>query len=309
MKLIFITSAKSRHARYEFHKHSLVLIALVWLCLPVAIGVLSYYLSYRFENPQVSAVIAEHWKKEVQGNREALMALKDSADTKFQAYTLSLAEAQSRLIRLEALAQKLAKSSNLNKGEFDFNQRPAVGGLSDAQESEAFAKPEFSVAMDDLLKQLDERETQLNVLESLLNNKNLEKEVFLAGRPIKKGWMSSFFGKRLDPFSGKLAQHKGLDFAGKENAEIIAVASGVVTWSGDRYGYGLMVEIDHGGGFKTRYAHNKENLVKVGDIVRKGQTLALMGSTGRSTGPHTHFEVLKNDRQINPERYVYRERN
>lgn len=307
MKLILITSAKSRYARYEFHKPGLVLIAILLFCLPVALGMLSYFLSYRIDDPKVSSAIAENWKDETQRNKQALIALKDSAQTEFQAYTLSLAEAQSRLIRLEALAQKLAKSSNLHKGEFDFNQRPAVGGLHDGNELDAFAKPEFASAMEDLLQQLDERETQLNVLESLLNNENLEKEVFLAGRPIKKGWMSSFFGKRLDPFSGKLAQHKGVDFAGKENAEIIAVASGVVTWSGDRYGYGLMVEIDHGGGFKTRYAHNKENVVKVGDIVRKGQTLARMGSTGRSTGPHTHFEVLKNNRQINPERYVYRE--
>lgn len=100
--------------------------------------------------------------------------------------------------------------------------------------------------------------------------------------------------------------HKGIDFAGKEGAEVIATASGVVSWADERYGYGQLIEINHGNGLKTRYGHNKTLLVKVGDVVSKGQAVALMGSTGRSTGPHVHYEILRNDRQINPIKYVYR---
>ncbi len=100
--------------------------------------------------------------------------------------------------------------------------------------------------------------------------------------------------------------HKGLDFAGKENAEIIATASGVVSWADKRYGYGQLIEIDHGDGFKTRYGHNKTLLVTLGDVVKKGQVIARMGSTGRSTGPHVHYEILRNNDQINPLKYVYR---
>ena len=95
-----------------------------------------------------------------------------------------------------------------------------------------------------------------------------------------------------------------MDFAGKEGSEIIAVAGGVVTWSGERYGYGNLIEINHGNGYTTRYGHNAKLMVEMGDSVEKGQTISLMGSTGRSTGPHVHFEVLKNDRQVNPERFV-----
>ena len=102
----------------------------------------------------------------------------------------------------------------------------------------------------------------------------------------------------------KPANHKGVDFAGKSGAQVVAVADGVVTWSSNRYGYGQMVEINHGNGYSTRYAHNSENLVAVGEEVRKGQTVALMGDTGRATGPNLHFEVLQGGRAVNPVKFI-----
>jgi murein DD-endopeptidase MepM/ murein hydrolase activator NlpD len=116
--------------------------------------------------------------------------------------------------------------------------------------------------------------------------------------------MSSYFGKRTDPFTGKQANHRGVDFAGKSGAEIITVADGVVTWSSSRYGFGKLVEINHGNGYSTRYAHNSENLVAVGDEVKKGQIVALMGETGRATGPNLHFEVLRNGKRVNPVTFI-----
>ena len=160
--------------------------------------------------------------------------------------------------------------------------------------------------LDQLNEQIIDRQQQLETLEALLANKKLENDVFLAGRPIKKGWMSSRFGRRTDPFTGGADWHPGVDFAAKENSEIVAVASGVVTWADKRFQYGTMVEVNHGNGFKTRYAHCKSSLVKVGDIVKKGQVIALVGSTGRSTGPHVHFEVHKNGRVVDPATYIHR---
>jgi murein DD-endopeptidase MepM/ murein hydrolase activator NlpD len=126
-------------------------------------------------------------------------------------------------------------------------------------------------------------------------------------RPVAAGWVSSHFGHRPDPFTGRPAIHQGLDFAGVDNSAILAVAPGVVTWSGRQRGYGNLIEIDHGRGWVTRYGHNASNLVTVGDYVKPGQTIALMGSTGRATGAHLHFEVLYRGRHQNPARFVPRD--
>ena len=155
---------------------------------------------------------------------------------------------------------------------------------------------------------LTDREQQLDILESLLNNRKLEEQSWLSGLPVQKGWISSHYGQRTDPFSGKLSMHNGLDLAGKEGSNVVAVAAGVVTWAGSKTGYGQLVEISHDDGFVTRYAHNKENLVQPGDVVRKGETIALMGSSGRSTGAHVHYEVYKHGRSVDPSSYVARTR-
>jgi murein DD-endopeptidase MepM/ murein hydrolase activator NlpD len=150
------------------------------------------------------------------------------------------------------------------------------------------------------------REVQFEVLAGLLSSEQLRTESTPAGRPIRSGWQSSSFGSRIDPISGKRAWHTGADFAGREGSDILAVASGVVSWSGVKAGYGTMIEVAHGDGLSTRYAHNQENLVELGDLVRRGDVIALMGSSGRSTGPHVHFEVFKHGRAVDPASYVRR---
>jgi murein DD-endopeptidase MepM/ murein hydrolase activator NlpD len=152
--------------------------------------------------------------------------------------------------------------------------------------------------------ELENRENQLVVLENLVLNENLQKEVQPSGRPILKGWISSYFGMRTHPLSGRREMHKGIDFAGKLGGPVIAVAKGVVTYAGKRYGYGQVIDIAHGNGYTTRYAHNSRLLVSVGDTVEKGFQIAEIGSSGRSTGPHVHFEVLKNGREVNPVRFI-----
>ena len=222
------------------------------------------------------------------------------------ALTLRVAEMQARLVRLDALGERITAVAKLDRGEFDFSQIPAIGGPETDDQGGFFENPDFIDAIDSLSKRIENRTQQLNILETLLANRKIEGEVFLAGRPIKKGWMSSHYGHRTDPFNGRLAMHEGVDFAGKLGSEIITVGSGVVTWSGDRYGYGQMVEINHGSGYMTRYAHNMENKVEMGDIVKQGQVIALMGSSGRSTGPHVHFEVYKHGRAVDPSTYIHR---
>jgi murein DD-endopeptidase MepM/ murein hydrolase activator NlpD len=142
------------------------------------------------------------------------------------------------------------------------------------------------------------------VLEDFLLNRKLQEEVHPEGRPVDTGYVSSRYGNRNDPFTGRRAFHKGIDFAGPQGAEVVAVASGVVVWSGQRYGYGEMIEVNHGNGYATRYAHNAQNLVAVGDTVKRGQRIARMGDTGRATGPNLHFEVLRNGRTVDPLTFI-----
>ena len=148
----------------------------------------------------------------------------------------------------------------------------------------------------------------MGVLENMILTRELNKQVYPEGRPVQDGWISSYFGRRADPFTGYSAVHKGLDFAGPEGTKVSTVAAGLVTFAGERSGFGQMVEINHGNGLATRYCHNEKVLVKQGDMVRKGQEVALMGSTGRSTGPHLHFEVLKNGAQVDPLRFIGEDR-
>ena len=223
------------------------------------------------------------------------------------ALTIKLAELQSHVLRLNALGERLADNANIPEKEFNFNKLPPSGGPSTTTSN--ISKKSFAqllVEITQLENSLDHEENQLQMLESLTLGHHIENTRYLSGRPITKGWLSSYFGMRKDPFNGRPTMHKGIDFAGKEDGNIIATASGVVSWSDERYGYGQLIEINHGDGLKTRYGHNKKLLVSVGDVVTKGQVIAKMGSTGRSTGPHVHYEILHNNKQINPLKFVYR---
>ena len=238
--------------------------------------------------------------------RSAIATTRQQTEDTLDALSIRIGQMHARIIRLDALGRRLTEMADLDEGEFEFDSVPAIGGPEEEplMTGSAVAVPEVLAAMRDLDNQLNNREAQLGVLESMLLDQNLSDRVYPQGRPVKSGWMSSYFGRRTDPFTGKPANHQGVDFAGKAGAEVIAVADGVVTWSSPRYGFGKLVEINHGNGYATRYAHNSENLVSIGQEVRKGQTVALMGDTGRATGPNLHFEVLRNGKRVNPVTFI-----
>lgn len=242
---------------------------------------------------------------ELAEQRNAIASTRQETEDTLDALAIRIGQMNARVIRLDALGRRLTEMAELDDGEFDFDANPGLGGPEEPYPTgSAVAVPEVLAAMQDLDSQLVDREAQLGALESVLLNQNLNERVYPAGRPVTAGWMSSYFGRRTDPFTGKPANHKGVDFAGKAGAQVVAVADGVVTWSSNRYGYGQMVEINHGNGYATRYAHNSENLVAIGEEVRKGQTVALMGDTGRATGPNLHFEVLHRGRAVNPVKFI-----
>jgi murein DD-endopeptidase MepM/ murein hydrolase activator NlpD len=266
---------------------------------------LGYALAATQEGAGESARIAA-LRAEISSQREMLTSLRTSADEQINALALRLGDINANVIRLNALGGRLTDMADLDDGEFDFANPPAIGGPEEGVESAAVEGqlPRLLSDVDTLEAALDQQSMQLAALEGLMLNRKLDERVRPKGRPVKAGFISSFFGRRSDPLTGKSAWHKGIDFAGKTGTEVVAVGDGVVSWSGKRQGFGNMVEIKHGSGYVTRYAHNQVNLVAVGDRVSQGQTIALMGSTGRSTGSHLHFEVLQNDKVLDPARFV-----
>jgi len=235
---------------------------------------------------------------------------REQLDSSLSAMTFKLAQMRSRLVRLDALGEQLTQIASLEEGEFDFSVAPGLGGPDNVLIIEAASasdvEQELGLMFARLDNALESRESQLQILQSMLSDKKLKSERTVAGRPILKGWMSSKYGMRTDPFDGGRRWHAGVDFAGRKGSDVIAVASGVVTWSSERSGYGNMVEINHSDGFVTRYAHNEANIADLGAIVKKGDLIAKMGSSGRSTGPHVHFEVFKNGRTVDPASYIKR---
>jgi murein DD-endopeptidase MepM/ murein hydrolase activator NlpD len=273
--------------------------------LPVSLAGLSYEFGMKKGVARAQAAEETLAAEEARERAEALADMAVEAERRLESMTLLLAELQSRVTRLDAVGMNLTQSAGLEPGEFNFDMAPALGGpLMTSQEDARELIPALEGELFALSTALDDREVQLDILSELIQGEQVKSDATPSGRPILSGWLSSRYGTRIDPFSGKKAWHEGVDFAGKAGSNIVAVASGVVSWSGERYGYGKMVEVAHGDGVITRYAHNQENLVKVGDMVRRGDVVALMGNSGRSTGPHVHFEVHKNGRPVDPASYL-----
>ncbi len=304
MSIIFLPNNSAGPAKKVASKHILAGLAALVLFVPAVAVFVGYQVGKESAIDQREAFVSAMVEHQLDAQRSDLAAAKQNAQENINALTLRLAELQSRVIRLDALGQRLTEMAKLDEGEFDFDESPSLGGPAQVADLGEADLGTFLTSFDVLADQLDDREQQLAVLESLMMSRSLEDEVFPAGFPAEKGWISSRFGMRTDPFSGRPARHDGIDIAGKHGSKVLSIASGVVTWSGERYGYGNLVEINHGNGYVTRYAHNSEHLVEVGDMVKKGQSIALMGSSGRSTGPHIHFEVLRHGNVVNPLKYV-----
>lgn len=244
------------------------------------------------------------WSRRLDDQSAQVLEAKRDLQDRLDALAGRVGQMNAHVIRLDALGRRLTEMAHLDKGEFNFDSPPAVGGPEGLVEGALVASPDLSAMLDDLSHQIKDRERQLSVLESLISTRNLNRQIVPGGRPVLQGWISSYFGQRSDPFTGHQAVHRGIDFAAPAGSQVVAVASGIVTYSKERFGYGRTVEINHGNGYVTRYGHNQRVLVAVGDTIQKGQAIALIGSTGRSTGPHLHFEVLKEGRAVDPMKFV-----
>ncbi|HVQ34217.1 MAG TPA: peptidoglycan DD-metalloendopeptidase family protein [Lysobacter sp.] len=230
-----------------------------------------------------------------------LAAARSSSQREINALAARLGELQAQANRLNALGERLTRAGQLQDGEFDFEQPVPTGGPGPVRD---MPRDELQRELTSLEREYSASGQQLTVMESLLFNRELDRNSVPSRDPIANSYITSGFGGRADPIVGGHQFHKGIDFKAKVGDPVLAVADGVVSFAGVRSGYGNVVEIDHGNGYVTRYAHNSRLLGRVGDLVRAGSQIAKAGSTGRSTGAHVHFEVWENGRVVNPRKFL-----
>ncbi len=290
MNIIFLSRKHGRPMTVQLKPRLIAAVAGAFVFLSATLGCAGYYVAEHVfdEEPVVMAQAS----KSQQG------------DDQLKAMTARMADMQARLMRLDALGEHLAESANLKSEEFDFSKKPPMGGPLTNELTILGDRPSVQLRLQELSAEIDMKAAQLEALDSVLSGKRNQASSYLANMPVRRGYMTSRFGYRSDPFSGRVAYHAGIDFAGPEGTDVYAVADGVVAWAGSKNGYGNTVEVNHGGGVVTRYAHARNVVVKAGDLVSKDQLIAYMGSTGRSTGPHLHYEVLKSGKQVDPASYI-----
>lgn len=242
-------------------------------------------------------------QQQISQQKAQLGGVRQDAQRSIDALAVKLGQLQAQSTRLDALGERLAEVGKLDVSEFDFGQQPAVGGIEEVG-STAYALPQtLNTSIGQLTQRFDTQQAQLSALQSLLLDAKIESNLKPTGMPVQ-GYISSYFGVRTDPFDGHTERHTGIDIPTPYGTPVHAVAEGMVTFAGVRHGYGNVVEIDHGNGYMTRYAHNSKLVVHPGEHVQVGQVIAKAGSTGRSTGPHVHFEVWYKGRVINPLAFV-----
>ena len=302
MNIIFFSRREGRARHFNLgHPFAVGAFATVL----VAILATAFSLGFKIGESKGHPRGGSSWTEALAEQQSEIKELKAELQRRVDAVAMRIGQMNAHVIRLDALGKRLTQMANIDNREFDFGTTPAVGG-PESDIGAAMQAPDLSAMLSGLELKISSRDAQLAALENALLSKKLDEQIRPDGRPVRAGHISSYFGERQDPFSGHQAFHKGIDFASTAGSAIVAVAAGVVTFAGDKVGYGNLVEVNHGNGLITRYGHNRSNAVNVGRTVERGDTLAYVGSTGRSTGPHVHFEVLKNGRQIDPLTFIGR---
>ena len=304
MSITVIYSMKETQHTFSLTKKKLLVISFAFLLLIIACFAAIQQV-YQQQLQQFEAITLQN--NEVSKAQEIQVIKSENAE-KLLVLANKIGDLQAQMDHLNALGERVIEKSQLPNDEFNLEMSVPEGGpMVDASEL-YFHYTDLLDQVNYIDQTLKNREKQFDKLEITLNNLHLTDQIYISGKPVngKHVWLSSPFGVRKDPFTGKLTQHNGVDIAAQVGMPIIATAAGVVTEASEHQGYGFLVEIQHGNGMVTRYAHAKSVSVSVGDIVSKGQKIATVGNTGRSTGPHVHYEVLKNGKPINPNYYIQR---
>lgn len=303
---ISVHSASSKRRPLHFNKKRVSFLIFLAFFIGLSLSWVGFHIGIEHQRHQgPSQALYTQWTQEVRGqHQEALIQLQDKHQRHIDALTRHVGKLESSLLRLNALGEQLVQAADLDPQEFNFDQDPALGGPITPNPMRL--PYDLKAQLSRLNHLMDRRYEQLSTIHDLLVNQSQILKLNFSGlnRPVKSGWISSLFGYRIDPITGKQAWHSGIDFSGKEGSPIFAIASGVVTFAGKKGGYGNLLELNHGHGLSTRYGHNQKLLVKAGQIVEQGQVIACMGHTGRATGSHVHLEVRKQGKAVDPAMYI-----
>lgn len=304
MNIILISGAAARARTLTLDWRHWMLGGFGALALFLSFTLLFNYVTLRYaasiNHPLLQAILLADQRQEAQKAQEVLQG-------HLNAMAVTLGDLQAQMLRLDWLGERLAKLAGLKPqelpGGLQSGASPGRGGPAPTLQRN-LSLDEFKALLAQLSGQVDQRRDQLGVLEALLVSDSANKKFLPTLKPIEDAWFSSNFGWRLDPFTGQQSFHEGIDFPADVGTVIEAAASGKVIFADVHPAYGKMIEIDHGNGLVTRYAHCSSLLVKDGDLVVRGQQIARVGTTGRSTGPHLHFEVRLNGVPQNPARFL-----
>lgn len=308
MDVILVSGRLARARTFSLGLPQLLLLGLGFAVTAVMLAATIHYVALHFSEdiklPYVESVVLAAQKRQFALQQEQHERAQSYLRENLNAMAVKLGEMQAQLVRLDTVGERLAKLAGFKPQDLMFGERPGRGGAVSTLPSQDLSLGDFTEQLELLTRQVDDRNDKLGILESLFAVDSAKKKLIPTMLPVEGGWYSSDFGWRIDPFTGQRAYHEGIDVMAEVGTPIYAAAGGVVVFSGTHPQYGNMIEIDHGNGLITRYAHASKRLAKVGDLVVRGVEIGKVGKTGRATGSHLHFEVRRRGAAVNPKRFL-----
>jgi len=300
LNIILVSDSLAKSRSVALSQSQVLLIAFGILVSGFMLAMATYVVTMKFavdlRNPYLRTLLTSLHEDDQKRN-EAEM--RDNLNS----LAVKVGELQARILRLDAFGERLGKAAGVKTEEFRFGEKPGQGGPAITSGRE-LSLADFNKMLDEMSRVLDDRSDKLGVLDSLLMDDRLARKTIPTTMPVEAGYYSSNYGYRIDPINGRNTFHTGVDIIASPGTPVMAAAGGVVATVVRDPEYGNMVDIDHDNGLTTRYAHLTRSLVKVGDVVMKGQKIAIVGATGRVTGPHLHFEVREKGIPLNPNKFL-----
>ena len=300
MNIILVSDSLAKSRSVALSQTQVILMAMGILMAGFMLAMATYFVTMKFavdhRNPYLRTLLASLHQDEL---KRSEAEMKDNLSS----LAVKVGELQARILRLDAFGERLAKAAGIKREEFRFDEKPGQGGPA-VTGGPDLTLNEFQHMLAEIGRVLDDRTDKLGVLDSFLMDDRLARKTIPTTMPVPMGYYSSNYGYRLDPINGKTSFHTGVDLIAPPGTPVVAAAGGVVSTVAFVAEYGNVVEVDHDNGLTSRYAHLSKSLVKVGDVVMKGQNVALVGSTGRTTGPHLHFEVREKGIPLNPNKFL-----